>query len=146
MARNSKDLWAGAIFVLAGAGAVVISRGYPMGTAARMGPGYFPTLVGGTLALLGVATMLRAWRGEGERVPRFALRPLLLVLGAVVVFAYLAPVAGLAVAAVALVALSRVGGGERHLGETGTLAAVLAGLAVAIFVYGLKLPLQAWPW
>ncbi|SMH40387.1 hypothetical protein [Azospirillum agricola] len=57
-------------------------RRYAMGTAFRMGPGYFPVLLGGLLALLGAAISLRAlWIDEGNRMGGLAWRPVLLVLG-----------------------------------------------------------------
>lgn len=47
--RGNKDFLAGLLFALIGGFAVALARGYPMGTTMRMGPGYFPTVLGGIL-------------------------------------------------------------------------------------------------
>ncbi len=60
--RRNKDFLAGLLFILIGALAVVFARDYPMGSAMRMGPGYFPTILGGILFLLGVYVMVRGIR------------------------------------------------------------------------------------
>ena len=56
--RNPKDFWAGLLYVVLGLAAVYIAQDYEMGTATRMGPGYFPTLLGGFLALIGVVSLV----------------------------------------------------------------------------------------
>ena len=66
--------------------AIVIASNYTLGTAARMGPGYFPRILGILLIVLGVVIALRALRVRGEAMPRFRLRPLVVVLGSVVLF------------------------------------------------------------
>ena len=50
--RNNKDFWAGMMFIGIGAAAMFIARDYPFGSALRMGPGYFPSVLGGILILL----------------------------------------------------------------------------------------------
>jgi len=61
MIKNGKDFWAGAMFIAFGIGFMIASRQYPMGTAVRMGPSYFPTVLGGLLAVLGAIVFLRAF-------------------------------------------------------------------------------------
>jgi len=58
---NGKDFWAGLMFIAFGLGFMLVSQTYPMGTAVRMGPAYFPTVLGGILAVLGAAIFLRAF-------------------------------------------------------------------------------------
>lgn len=58
---NGKDLWAGLMFLGFGLGFMIASKNYNMGTAVRMGPAYFPTLLGGLLALLGAIVLVRAF-------------------------------------------------------------------------------------
>lgn len=143
--RHSKDFYAGLIFIFFGGLAVLLARGLPMGTAMRMGPGYFPTSVGGTLALLGAVVAARALWWSSEAIKPWMLRPLLLVLGAVLVFAFLIDSLGLVPATLALILISSLGGGEFRLWEVVLLSLVLAVLAVSLFVYGLGLPLRVWP-
>jgi hypothetical protein len=104
--RCSKDLWSGIIFLAMGCAAVVLGRDHPMGTAMRMGPAYFPTMLGLLLALIGLAVVLRALVRPGPAVGQFALRKPALVLGATVLFGLLLRPLGLAGALVLLVVLS----------------------------------------
>ena len=66
-----------------------IGRNYPQGSSARMGPGYFPTALGAILAIFGVVSIGRSFLRPGEAISAFAWRPLVLVLGSVVLFALL---------------------------------------------------------
>lgn len=143
--RNRKDFFTGLIFLFFGGLAMVVARHYPMGTVMRMGPGYFPSVLGGLLALLGVVIALRALWLRGEAPTPLALRPLLLVLGAVLAFALLVHSLGLVLATLALVVMSCAGGLEFHSREVAVLYLVLAALALGLFVYGLGLPFKLWP-
>lgn len=145
MIRHPQDFFAGLVFLGFGVGAIAIARHYPMGSAMRMGPGYFPAILGGLLILTGLALALRAFRLQGDPVGTWAVRPLLLVHGAVVAFALLVQPLGLVVATLALVVLSRLGGWDARAGEVAVLFVCLAGLAVGLFVYGLGLPFRIWP-
>ena len=69
----------------------VLAQNYRIGTAARMGPGYFPTMLGGLLALLGVSLSVPAFVTGGDGVQRFHLRPLLFVLLGVAAFGVTLP-------------------------------------------------------
>ena len=143
--RSRKDFGTGLIFVFFGAGAMVMSRHYPMGTVMRMGPGYFPCILGGLLALLGFVIALRALWVRGEAPTPLALRPVALVLGAVLAFALLVHSLGLVLAILALVVMSCPGGLEFRLREVAVLSLVLAALVLGLFVYGLGLPFKLWP-
>jgi len=145
MIRNPVDFFAGLLFLGFGIGAMLVARDYPMGTTIGMGPGYFPTILGGLLVCVGLVLAGRAFWLPGERVATFVFRPLLLVHGAVVAFALLVEPLGLALAILALVPLSRLGGWEVRAAEVAILALVLAALALGIFVYGLGLPFRVWP-
>ncbi len=145
MIRHPQDFFAGLVFLGFGAGAIAIARHYPVGSAMRMGPGYFPAILGGLLILTGLALAIRAFRLRGDPVGAWAFRPLLLVHGAVVAFALLVQPLGLVVATLALVALSRLGGWDARAAEVAVLFLCLAGLAVGLFVYGLGLPFRIWP-
>ncbi len=68
--KNAKDFWAGVLFIGFGLAFVLIARNYQMGSAVRMGPAYFPTILGGLLAVLGLVIFLRSFvsRMAGEHV------------------------------------------------------------------------------
>ena len=58
---NGKDFWAGLMFIAFGLGFMIVATNYAMGTAVRMGPAYFPTVLGGMLAVLGAVIFLRSF-------------------------------------------------------------------------------------
>jgi hypothetical protein len=144
--RNPTDFWTGLIFGGFGLfAAVYAATHYKLGSAVRMGPGYFPTWVGGLVAILGLVLLLRSLQIDGPRLPRLRLRPVLFVLGASIAFGYLLKPAGLVLATALLVVVSAAGGHEFRWKEVLLLAAGLAAFAVGVFVYGLGLPFPLWP-
>ncbi|MGP1664418.1 MAG: tripartite tricarboxylate transporter TctB family protein, partial [Rhodanobacter sp.] len=83
--RNGTDFWAGLIFIGFGLGFVLTASNYSMGSAARMGPGYFPTVLGGLLALLGGGIVVRAYISKLQRSLKvFAFRLPMLIAAIVV--------------------------------------------------------------
>lgn len=143
--RSTKNVLAGILFIGTGAVGLIIGRDYEIGDAFRMGAGYFPMVVGTGLVGTGLAIMLMGFTVDGEKVPRISLRPLLFVLGAVVIFALMLPPFGLVLSTVVLTVLSRLAGWDRKPAEIAILALALSGGAGLIFVYGLGLPLPLWP-
>ncbi len=145
--KNPKDFWSGAMFLAIGASFAIIVKvfEYPMGTGARMGPGYFPFVLGIIMALLGVAIIVESFATMGSAVSKFAWKPLFWILGAVVLFGMIAKIAGLAASIVALVVVSAYGGDEFKIKEVVGASVILAIFSVGVFVYGLKLPFPIWP-
>ena len=140
--RAAKDFWAGLIFCVTGAAAVVLGRESSMGTATRMGPGWFPTVLGGLLALIGAALVMRALVSRGgERVGAFAVRPLVLILGATVLFGVVVRGTGLIVAIVALVMVSAAASRLVRWPAAVALALGLAVFSGLVFVKVLGLPM-----
>lgn len=143
--RRNQDLYAGLTFIAFGLAAVFFARPLRFGTAAQMGPGYFPSVLGGILALLGLVILIRPLWSIGTRVSPLALRPLLFVTAAVLVFGVLLRPLGLVVATLALVVVARLADREFRVAESALAALVLAAGATALFVYGLRLPFNVWP-
>lgn len=144
--RNPTDFWTGLLF--GGFGLFVslyAATHYQIGSAVRMGPGYFPTVIGALVAVLGLALMATSLRTAGPRLPRLVWRPVLLVLVSGVVFGYLLKPLGLVLATALLVVMSALGGHEFGWREALILGAVLAIFSVGVFVYGLGLPFPLWP-
>lgn len=80
--KNGKDFWAGLMFMGIGLGFMIVSRNYPMGTAVRMGPSYFPTVLGGILVALGAIIFLRAFISKiPHTINVFPFRWMLVVAG-----------------------------------------------------------------
>lgn len=148
--RIDSDLLAGLIFIVVGAGALGLGAAYGLGSMNQPGSGAMPVLAGGALSLLGIAQLLRARAMKtlpaGWAFSRAELRPLLLVLGAVLAFAVLILPAGLIPALSALIAIAWFAqpGGAR--GELAVVMMVVILAIVAIFKYGLGLPLRLFAW
>ena len=143
--RNPKDFWAGALFVAIGVTTIIVSSKYALGTAARMGPGYFPRILGILLILLGGILALRATRTAGGTVPRFEWRPLVIVLGSVVLFGAIVRTVGVALSTVILIVVASAASHEFRPRESLVVGVLLAALAVGVFVVGLQLQLPIWP-
>jgi hypothetical protein len=138
---RSKDLWSGVIFIALGCAAVILGRGNPMGTAMRMGPAYFPTMLGLLLALIGLAVVLRAIIKPGPSISQISFGKPAMILAATVLFGLLLQSLGLASAIILLVVLSAFAS-ERFRWPVGlALAAGLAIVSSIIFVYLLGLPI-----
>jgi hypothetical protein len=144
--RHPKDFLAGLIFVAFGVAAVVLGSAYPLGTAARMGPGYFPRILGLLLIVLGVALALRALRLQGGPLAYWKWRPTLVVTTSVVLFGLIVTHVGLVFSTIGLIVLSSAASTEFRAKEALISGVLLAALAVGVFVIGLKLPLPVWPW
>ena len=143
--RHPKDFFAGLMFVAFGLAAIVIGAGYPLGAAARMGPGYFPRILGILLIVLGAALALRALRLQGTRITLESPRPLLIVIGSVVLFGLTAPTLGLVIASILLIFVSSAASSEFRWKEALVSGVVLAALSVAGFIWGLGLQFSVWP-
>jgi hypothetical protein len=140
-----KDFWSGLMFTAFAAVALLSARGYSLGSAGKMGPGYFPLLLGGVLALIGVILIARSFAIDGERLGQLKIVPLAIVALAVCLFALSIEKFGLVVALFLVTVISARASREFRLVEAGLLAAALAAFAVGVFVYGLRLPLPVWP-
>jgi hypothetical protein len=120
---------------------VVIARGYGLGTAFRMGPGYFPTLLGGLLVLIGLVSLARAALRAGPPLPPMRITGLLAVTAATLAFGLLVRGTGLVVALPALVLVSAWASTRFRWGPGLALAAGLTLFCVAVFLKGLGVPL-----
>ena len=143
--RNVVDLLAGLMFFGFGTAAVVLGRDYPMGSAMRMGPGYFPTILGGLLILLGLAVWVRGLLASGGAPPSFRFKPLLLVLVSISLFALSVERLGIVVAVTLVVLVSALAAERFRWRELLTLTLIMVALAVGVFTKGLGLPFRLAP-
>ena len=139
--RNHHDLWAGLMFVAFGIAFMVFSQQYQLGTAAKMGPGYFPTILGALLALLGAAISLSAFskRASKSKVAKVGWRELGLILLAVILFAATLPSMGIVIALLVLVFVSSLASHEFSVKYTLIGTVVLLIITYVVFVKGLEL-------
>jgi hypothetical protein len=145
MIRHQKDFWAGVLFIVLGGAGFLIALDYAMGSAGRMGPGYFPRSLGLILAGLGVILVLRSFRLQGDKIAFPTFQPLLIVLGAVLLFGLTVNHVGLVLATILIVIVSSVASHEYRWKESIVAAVILAIFVVLAFRYGLKLQLPTWP-
>ena len=143
--RGPKDLVAGLMFIAVGTLAIVISSNYTLGTAARMGPGYFPRILGILMIVLGAIIALRSLRVAGPPLPGWKWRPVLVVLGSVITFGLVVNSLGLVVSTILLILMSSAASTEFRPKEAAISGVLLAALAVGVFVIGLKLQIGIWP-
>jgi len=134
------DFWAGLMFAGTGAAALWGARGYPLGSTLNMGPGYFPTILGGLLVVFGLVILVRGLR-RGERIQAgWPTRALVVLPLSVTAFGVLMSLAGFIPAMAALVFLSAAAGREFRFKEVLLLTVFLTALTVAMFIWGLGLP------
>jgi len=143
---HPKDFYSGLMFFAIGLIALILAFQYPLGTAARMGPGYFPRVLGGILMVLGAIISLRSFSMEGEPITPFAWKAIALVLGGVCLFAAIVITVGLVVATTALIFVTGYASREFNVRESIISSIVLSALSVALFIVGLKLQFPIFPW
>ncbi|MBK6631405.1 MAG: tripartite tricarboxylate transporter TctB family protein [Betaproteobacteria bacterium] len=132
---------AGILFISVGIAALVVGAGYPMGTATRMGAGYFPRLLSVILVVFGIAVALSGLRKPPvpATFARIVLRPAVAVTGAMLAFAALLSWAGLVPASIAVVVIGSLGNRDFRIGEVIVFALVLSAFAALLFVRGIGL-------
>ena len=154
--KSQKDFFAGLMFSAIGGAFAIGATTYTVGEGARMGPGYFPLMLGIVLALLGAVVVfesLVAKTEDGDRIGGWAWRPLAFVLGANLAFGVLLgglpriglPSMGLIVAIYALTLIASKAGNEFKLRDVLVLATILAVGSYLAFIALLKLQIQVWP-
>jgi hypothetical protein len=154
--KSQKDFWSGLMFMGFGIAFAWGATNYTIGEGARMGPGYFPVMLGILLTLIGLFITFEALVVEtedGEPVGKFAWKPLLFIIGSNLVFGILLaglpklgiPAMGLMVAIYALTFIASMAGEEHKNKEVAVLATVLAIISYLAFILLLKLQFPVWP-
>lgn len=140
--KNPKDFWLGAVYLSSGAYALRLGAEYPLGTTARMGPGYFPAVITSLLIVFGVVSVIRSLvrRGEGLRIA--AIKPLLLITGGLVLFGLLLNTLGFVIAMTALILVSASASEAFRLEWRATAGLIaLVAFCSVVFVKALGVPM-----
>jgi hypothetical protein len=135
------------MFIIFGVLFIVWSTDYQFGSTQRMGPGYFPTILGILLVVLGILVALPALKAHAPEthVEKIGWRGLLIILGAVALYAFLLPRAGFVVSLVVLIVLSAMGS-EEFSWKAALLSCIVLGISsYLVFVKGLELQFPVWP-
>jgi len=154
--KSSKDFFSGLMFTVVGAAFAYGATSYTVGTGARMGPGYFPLLLGIILALLGAAILFKSLVVEtpdGEPVGAFAWKPLIFIIAGNLLFGVLLgglpsiglPAMGLIAAIFGTTIVVSMAGDQFNFKETIVLSAILSVMSYAAFIMLLKLQFPVWP-
>jgi hypothetical protein len=112
-----------------------------MGTAIKMGPAYFPTILGGLLILIGILSLIGSFRKAGSPIGSFALKGLALIVVSTVLFGLLVRGAGLVIALPILVIISAYASKEFRWLPTVLMAAGITLFCILVFLKGLGIPL-----
>ena len=138
-----KDFWSGLMLIAIGGAAVFIARNYPFGSSLRMGPGYFPTILGGALVMFGVYFIIQGLRAGAEKLEgSLSLRALIILPLSLVLFGLLIDRAGFIPAMLALIIGSSTASSQFKLIEVLVFAVFLTAMCVIVFIWALGLPYE----
>ena len=142
--KSPQDLGAGLLFVAIGGAGLWLANDLTYGTAARMGPGFFPTWVSAIIVVMGVVMAARSLVISGPPIGEIRLRPLVAVLLAVAVGGYLIERVGLAISLVVLIGIAGLSRGDTNWRQLPLIAVALATGCVIVFVHLLGQSLPGW--
>lgn len=154
--KSQRDFFSGVMFAVVGIAFAWGATTYTVGTGARMGPGYFPLMLGVLMALIGLGIMfsgLSVETEDGEPVGKWAWKQVVYIIGANLAFGVLLgglpsiglPAMGMIIAIFALTLIASLAGNEFELRKVLLLATVLAAGSYVAFIWALKLQIQVWP-
>jgi hypothetical protein len=142
--RSPQDFGSAVVIILIGLAGVYFGSELTMGTAGRMGPGYFPRLLSWLIVAIGAVVGLRSFLFDGPPVEVPKIRPMAFVLASIIIFGYMMAYVGLAITAVVSAIVAAYAREKVNLPETIIFAIGLSIGTVLVFVYGLGQPLPAW--
>ncbi|MCW5604142.1 MAG: tripartite tricarboxylate transporter TctB family protein [Burkholderiales bacterium] len=143
---SQEDFWSGVMFIAFGALAIFIASDYPFGTAARMGPGYFPTWIGVGLIVLGLMIAVTGFKAQSEGVGKFAWKAMTLISVAFIVFGWAIDNIGFILALFAMITLASMSGKDYRWKEALVVAVALIIGSWALFIQGLDLAFPLFWW
>ncbi|MEO6293518.1 MAG: tripartite tricarboxylate transporter TctB family protein [Burkholderiaceae bacterium] len=154
--KSQKDFFSGLLFVVVGVAFAWGATTYNVGTGARMGPGYFPLILGICMALLGAFIVFESLvieTEDGDKIGSWAWKPLFFIIAANLLFGLLLaglpsigfPAFGLIVAIYVLTFVASLAGEEFSFKAVFVLATILSLMSYAAFILLLKLQFPVWP-
>ena len=147
---KNKDLLAGIMFIVIGVIFVVGAYNYQMGTAARLGPGFFPRILGFLMAGLGVVIAGIGLKNQAAFAASEGIgwtwKPVIIVTAAVLLFGFTLPTLGMIVAITILTILSGIAAHDKNYRELVFITVIMCIFCSAVFIWGLKLQMKLFPW
>ena len=139
--RSPKDFLAGLMFIVVGLVAVFIARDYSFGSAVKMGPGYFPTILGGLLAAIGMVCIVASLRAKGAALEKIAFKPMVLVCVSTLLFGFMLRNAGVVFAIAFLIFMSAYASVKFRWVVAFRIFVIMTLFCYLVFVLGLGLPM-----
>lgn len=139
---DNKDFWTGVMLLATGAAAIFIAQDYAFGSTLRMGPGYFPTVLGAIIVLFGIYLLVKGLRSSEKIEGGLSIRALIVLPIALALFGVLMERAGFVPALAVLIFMSAAAGPQFRFVEILLFTVFLTAVSVAVFVWGLGLPYQ----
>lgn len=145
--RNKQDFWSGVMFIILGSGFALQATQYSMGTAARMGPGYFPFWLGIVLALIGALVLIGSISPKATKttIDKFDYRIVALVVGSVILYGLILRPLGVYISVFVLVVVSSLASHEFNWKVAAANGIFLVIFSYLAFVRGLGLIFPLWP-
>lgn len=145
--RNQRDFGAGVMYILIGLFFAIVATRYQYGTAAKMGPGYFPFWLGMLMAAMGLLVLVRSLGAKAtiEAIPKFNFKVIGLITGSIILYGLLLPKMGFIVAVLVLVMIASSASKEFSWKVALINAVVLIAFTYSVFVIGLKLQFPLLP-
>ena len=147
---KNKDLLAGLMFIVIGVVFWVGAGNYQMGSAARMGPGWFPSVLGAIMTFLGVLIAGLGLKNQAQWTATEGIgwtwRPVIILTAAVVLFGFALPTLGMVVAIIFLTFVSGIAAHDKEYKSLAMITVIMCIFCAAVFVWGLKLQMKLFPW
>lgn len=144
--KGPQDLGAAIVFIVIGIAGLVFGQDLAFGSSAKMGPGYFPTILSGLILALGAGLLIYSFIVDGPPIETVQVRPIALIVISILVFGYLLELLGLVVTAFLMTLVAAHARRKVNLRENIYLGIGLSVFSVLIFVRGLSQPLPVWWW
>jgi hypothetical protein len=147
---KNKDLLAGLMFVVIGATFWIGAGNYQMGSAARMGPGWFPSVLGAIMTALGTLIAVLGLKNQAKWSATegigWTFRPVIILTAAVILFGFTLPTLGMIAAIILLCFISGVAAHDREYKSLAMITVIMCIFCAAVFIWGLKLQMKLFPW
>lgn len=151
---NRKEFWSSFLMLFIGVATVVGSQNYQMGTLVRMGPGYFPLLLGALLTIIALLILFspEALTEDGTEDDEVVLTmreqiiTWTLVIGSVVLFIIIGKYGGLIPATFVMCTVAALGDRGNTLKTAIIIGIVMSILSAGLFAYGLQIQFPMFTW
>jgi hypothetical protein len=154
--KSQKDFFSGLLYLVVGGAFAFGATNYNVGTGARMGPGYFPLMLGILLAIIGAFVMFKSLTVEtqdGDKIGKWAWKPLFFIIAGNLLFGVLLtglpnlgiPGMGLIVAIYGVTFVVSKAGNESSIKQSLILATILSTISYLGFIKLLNLQFPVWP-